>query len=138
MRISDGSSDVCSSDLIALGGGVVGDRGGCAASIALRGIDFIQIPTTLLSQVDSSVGGKTGINTRQGKNLVGTFYQPGLVLADTAMLATLPARELRAGYAEVVKYGLINDAAFLEWLEGNGGEVKDCEPADTSRAVVKS
>lgn len=106
--------------LVAFGGGVIGDLVGFAAAVLLRGIDFIQIPTTLLAQVDSSVGGKTGINTRQGKNLVGAFHQPRLVLADTAVLDTLPARELRAGYAEVVKYGLIGDAAFFAWLETHG------------------
>jgi len=105
--------------VIALGGGVIGDLTGFAASILLRGVDFIQIPTTLLSQVDSSVGGKTGINTKAGKNLVGTFHQPRLVLADTDVLATLPRRELLAGYAEVAKYGLIDDRAFWDWLEQN-------------------
>ncbi len=108
------------STLIALGGGVIGDITGFAASVILRGIDFIQIPTTLLAQVDSSVGGKTGINTRHGKNLVGTFYQPRLVLADTEILDTLPRRELLAGYAEVAKYGLLGDAGFFTWLERNG------------------
>ena len=103
--------------LVALGGGVIGDITGFAASILLRGIDFVQIPTTLLAQVDSSVGGKTGINTPQGKNLVGAFHQPRLVLADLDALGTLPRREIRAGYAEVVKYGLLGDAAFFEWLE---------------------
>jgi 3-dehydroquinate synthase len=106
--------------LIALGGGVVGDMVGFAASILLRGIDFAQIPTTLLAQVDSSVGGKTGINTPQGKNLVGTFHQPRLVLADLDVLGTLPQREIRAGYAEIVKYGLIGDGAFFTWLEDHG------------------
>jgi 3-dehydroquinate synthase len=105
--------------LIALGGGVIGDITGFAASILLRGVDFIQVPTTLLAQVDSSVGGKTGINTKYGKNLVGTFYQPRLVLADISTLATLPKRELLAGYAEVVKYGIINDEVFFNWLEKN-------------------
>jgi len=109
-----------STSLIALGGGVIGDLTGFAASIILRGVDFIQIPTTLLAQVDSSVGGKTGINTRHGKNLVGAFYQPKIVLADIATLDTLPQREVLAGYAEVAKYGLINDPAFFEWLEENG------------------
>ena len=126
------------STVIALGGGVVGDLAGFAASIVLRGIGFIQVPTTLLSQVDSSVGGKTGINTRHGKNLVGTFYQPGLVLADTAVLSTLPRRERLAGYAEVVKYGLIDDPAFFEWLETSGPAVVDCDPAAMRRAVVTS
>ena len=103
--------------VIAFGGGVVGDLAGFAAAVARRGTDFVQIPTTLLSQVDSSVGGKTGINTKFGKNLVGAFHQPVLVLADIGLLDTLPAREFRAGYAEVVKYGLINDAPFFEKLE---------------------
>ena len=106
--------------LVALGGGVIGDLAGFAAASLLRGLDFIQIPTSLLAQVDSSVGGKTGINTAAGKNLVGAFHQPRLVLADISMLASLPARELKAGYAEVVKYGLLGDAAFFEWLEANG------------------
>ena len=106
--------------LVALGGGVIGDLTGFAAAIALRGLNFIQVPTTLLAQVDSSVGGKTGINTEQGKNLVGAFHQPRLVLCDTATLATLPPRELRAGYAEVVKYGLIDDPEFFAWCEANG------------------
>jgi 3-dehydroquinate synthase len=108
--------------IVALGGGVIGDLAGFAASILLRGVDFIQIPTTLLSQVDSSVGGKTGINTQAGKNLVGTFHQPRLVLADTDVLATLPRRELLAGYAEVAKYGLLGDASFWSWLEQNGAQ----------------
>ena len=106
--------------LLALGGGVIGDIVGLAASLALRGIGFVQVPTTLLAQVDSSVGGKTGINTRHGKNLVGAFYQPRLVLADLDTLATLPPRELLAGYAETVKYGLIDDADFFAWCEANG------------------
>ncbi len=105
--------------VVALGGGVVGDLAGFAASILLRGVDFIQIPTTLLSQVDSSVGGKTGINMPAGKNLVGTFHQPRLVIADTDVLNTLPKRELLAGYAEVAKYGLIEDVPFWDWLEHN-------------------
>lgn len=106
--------------LLALGGGVIGDLVGLAASLTLRGIDFIQAPTTLLAQVDSSVGGKTGVNTRHGKNLVGAFHQPRLVLADLDALATLPKRELLAGYAETVKYGLIDDPAFFAWCEANG------------------
>src|SRR3954471_11624423 len=106
--------------VIALGGGVVGDLAGFAAAILRRGLDVVQVPTTLLAQVDSSVGGKTGINTRHGKNLVGAFYQPRLVLADIDTLATLPARELRAGYAETAKYGLIDDADFFAWCEANG------------------
>lgn len=106
--------------LVALGGGVIGDITGFAASILLRGVGFIQIPTTLLAQVDSAVGGKTGINTKQGKNLIGSFYQPRIVLADIGTLTTLPKRELLAGYAEVVKYGIINDYPFFECLEKNG------------------
>jgi 3-dehydroquinate synthase len=109
--------------LIALGGGVVGDITGFAASIALRGIPFIQIPTTLLSQVDSAVGGKTGINSRFGKNLIGSFYQPKLVIADTTVLETLSHRQKCSGYAEIVKYGLINDKDFFAWLELNGQEL---------------
>ena len=106
--------------VVALGGGVIGDLAGFAASICLRGVDFIQIPTTLLSQVDSSVGGKTGINTAFGKNLVGTFYQPRLVVADLATLDTLPRRQVLSGYAEVVKYGCIDDEPFMTWLETHG------------------
>lgn len=112
------------STLIALGGGVMGDLTGFAASILLRGVNFIQVPTTLLAQVDSSVGGKTGINTRFGKNLVGSFYQPRLVLADIALLASLPQRELLAGYAEVVKYALINQPEFFTWLETQEDAIK--------------
>ena len=109
-----------STALVALGGGVVGDLTGFAASVLLRGLPFVQIPTTLLAQVDSGVGGKTGVNSTHGKNLIGTFHQPRLVLADVATLGTLPARELRAGYAEIVKYGLIDDPEFFAWLEENG------------------
>lgn len=121
--------------LVALGGGVVGDITGFAAAILLRGIDFVQIPTTLLAQVDSSVGGKTGINTPEGKNLVGAFHQPRLVLADTGVLSSLPDRQLKAGYAEVVKYGLINDPAFFSWLEGHGHLVVEGESNACRRAV---
>jgi 3-dehydroquinate synthase len=127
-----------SSLLIALGGGVIGDITGFAASILLRGIDFVQIPTTLLAQVDSSVGGKTGINTAQGKNLIGTFHQPRLVLADLDALATLPMREIRAGYAEVVKYGLIGDAAFFAWLEDYGAALVDGDLEARHHAVAVS
>lgn len=109
--------------VIALGGGVVGDLAGFAAAVARRGVDHVQIPTTLLAQVDSAIGGKTGINSRHGKNLIGAFHQPALVLIDTALLDTLPPREFRAGYSEVAKYGLINDAAFFTWLEANWREV---------------
>ena len=126
------------STLIALGGGVVGDITGFAASVILRGIDFIQIPTTLLSQVDSSVGGKTGINTRHGKNLVGSFYQPRLVLADTDVLDTLPRRELLAGYAEVVKYGLLGYSDFFTWLETNGVAILAGYDAARRHAVITS
>ncbi len=106
--------------VVAFGGGVVGDLVGFAAAILRRGVRFVQIPTTLLAQVDSSVGGKTGINTAQGKNLVGAFHQPSLVLADIDVLSTLPARDFLAGYGEVVKYGLLGDATFFDWLEQNG------------------
>ena len=125
--------------VIALGGGVVGDLAGFAAAVALRGLDFVQVPTTLLAQVDSSVGGKTGINTRHGKNLVGAFHQPRLVLIDTDVLDTLPARELRAGYAEVAKYGAIRDPALFDWLEANHGGVLGGADADARRhAIVES
>jgi 3-dehydroquinate synthase len=124
--------------LIALGGGVVGDLAGFAAATLLRGIDFVQVPTTLLAQVDSSVGGKTGIDTRHGKNLIGAFHQPRLVLADGDTLATLPARELAAGYAEIVKYGLIRDAAFFAWLETNGAMLLAGDAAARRHAVVAS
>ena len=110
-------------NIVALGGGVIGDLTGFAASIVKRGCGFIQIPTTLLAQVDSSVGGKTAINTPAGKNLVGAFHQPALVLADPLALDTLPARDVRAGYAEVVKYGLIDDPAFFAWCEANGAKL---------------
>ena len=106
--------------VVAFGGGVIGDLAGFAAAVLRRGVRFVQIPTTLLAQVDSSVGGKTGINTRHGKNLVGAFHQPSLVLADIGVLGTLPPRDFLAGYGEVVKYGLLGDAAFFDWLEANG------------------
>lgn len=124
--------------LVALGGGVVGDLGGFAAAIALRGIDFIQIPTTLLAQVDSSVGGKTGINSRHGKNLVGAFHQPRLVLADIDTLNTLPRRQVLAGYAEVVKYGLINRADFFAWLETHGAALIDGDADLRGQAIAHS
>jgi len=109
--------------VVALGGGVVGDLAGFAAATVRRGLDYIQVPTTLLSQVDSSVGGKTAINSRHGKNLIGAFYQPILVAADTSVLDTLPPRQFRAGYAEIVKYALLGDAGFFAWLEANVKEV---------------
>jgi 3-dehydroquinate synthase len=115
--------------VVALGGGVVGDLAGFAAAIVRRGLDYVQVPTTLLAQVDSSVGGKTAINSRRGKNLIGSFHQPVLVVADTALLDTLPPREFRAGYAELVKYGLIGDAAFFAWLEANAAELFAGTPA---------
>ncbi|HTO81407.1 MAG TPA: 3-dehydroquinate synthase [Methylomirabilota bacterium] len=127
-----------STTLVALGGGVIGDLAGFAASIVLRGIDVVQIPTTLLAQVDSSVGGKTGIDTKWGKNLVGSFHQPRLVLADIDTLATLPRRTLLAGYAEVVKYGLINDPGFFSWLEDHGSALVDGDEAARQRAVRTS
>jgi 3-dehydroquinate synthase len=114
---------------IALGGGVIGDLAGFAAACVRRGIDFVQVPTTLLAQVDSSVGGKTGINSRHGKNLVGAFHQPALVIADTALLDSLPLRDFRAGYAEVAKYGLLGDAGFFNWLEANATDVFSGGPA---------
>ena len=126
-------------DLVtAFGGGVVGDLAGFAAAIYKRGIGFVQIPTTLLAQVDSSVGGKTAIDTPRGKNLVGAFHQPKLVLADLDVLATLPEREMRAGYAEVIKYGLLGDFRFFEWLETNGAKVLAREPEALAHAVARS
>ena len=124
--------------IIAFGGGVIGDFAGFAASILRRGMSFVQIPTTLLSQVDSSVGGKTGINTAQGKNLVGTFHQPSLVLIDSDVLKTLPARELRAGYAEVVKYGLIDDPVFFSWLEEYGTHILAGDLQARTHAIATS
>jgi len=109
--------------IVALGGGVVGDLAGLAASLALRGMDIVQVPTTLLAQVDSSVGGKTGIDTARGKNTVGAFYQPRLVIADVALLDSLSEREMRAGYAEIVKYGLIKDEPFFRWCQKNGARL---------------
>lgn len=124
--------------VVALGGGVIGDLVGFAAAIVRRGVRYVQLPTSLLAQVDSSVGGKTAINTRHGKNLIGAFHQPNLVLADTDVLATLPAREMRAGYAEIVKYGLLGDRDFYGWLEDNVGQVLGKDAAALRRAVGRS
>jgi 3-dehydroquinate synthase len=124
--------------VVALGGGVMGDLAGFAAGIVKRGVDYVQVPTTLLAQVDSSVGGKTAIDMPQGKNLVGLFHQPALVLADTAVLDTLPAREMRAGYAEVLKYGLISDAAFAEWAGQNAQALLTKAGAERTKAIVTS
>jgi 3-dehydroquinate synthase len=124
--------------VVALGGGVIGDLVGFAAAVLRRGVRFVQVPTTLLAQVDSSVGGKTGINTAQGKNLVGVFHQPSLVLADIAALDTLPARDFLSGYGEVVKYGLLGDAAFFDWLEQAGPAILAGDRAARQRAVLRS
>lgn len=124
--------------VIAFGGGVIGDLTGFAAAILRRGCRFAQIPTTLLAQVDSSVGGKTAINSRHGKNLVGAFHQPVVVLADIGVLDTLPARQLRAGYAEIVKYGALGDAAFFRWLETNGARLIGGDKSARREAVVRS
>lgn len=124
--------------LIALGGGVIGDMTGFAAACYQRGVDFIQVPTTLLSQVDSSVGGKTGINHPLGKNMIGAFYQPKAVLIDTSTLQTLPAREFSAGLAEVIKYGLIGDAAFLSWLEQHLDALRQLDSATLTEAIYRS
>jgi len=127
-----------SSTLVALGGGVIGDLVGFAAAVALRGIDFVQIPTSLLAQVDSSVGGKTAINVPRGKNLVGAFHQPRLVLADTDALKTLKRREMLAGYAEIAKYGVIGDAPFFAWLEAHGDSVVQGDTQALVHAVATS
>ncbi|MBZ0216862.1 MAG: 3-dehydroquinate synthase [Fimbriimonadaceae bacterium] len=124
--------------IIALGGGVIGDLAGFAAGVLRRGVRFVQNPTSLLAQVDSSVGGKTGINTRHGKNLIGMFHQPSLVVADVGLLDTLPEREMRAGYAEVVKYGLIADAPFFTWLEKNGAILLAGDKSMQIRAIETS
>ncbi|MEO1660713.1 MAG: 3-dehydroquinate synthase [Pseudomonadota bacterium] len=124
--------------LAAFGGGVIGDLTGLAASLLKRGMQFVQIPTTLLAQVDSSVGGKTAVNNSQGKNLVGAFYQPQMVIADTQVLATLPDRQRRAGYAEILKYGLINDRPFFDWLAEHGAKVLDMDPESLAEAVAVS
>jgi 3-dehydroquinate synthase len=127
-----------STTLIALGGGVIGDLTGYAAATYLRGVPFIQVPTTLLSQVDSSVGGKTGINHPLGKNMIGAFYQPQLVLADIDTLKTLPAREFSAGMAEIIKYGLIRDADFFDWLEAHIEQLMALEESAISEAIYRS
>ncbi len=124
--------------VFALGGGVVGDLVGFACAITKRGVGFVQLPTTLLAQVDSSVGGKTAINTAAGKNLIGAFHQPSLVLIDPLVLGTLPDREMRAGFAEVLKYGLLGDAAFFAWLEASGNKVLAREPAALEHAIATS
>jgi len=124
--------------VVALGGGVIGDLAGFAAAVLRRGVRFVQVPTTLLAQVDSSVGGKTGINSAHGKNLIGAFHQPGLVLADTGVLDTLPRRDFLAGYGEVVKYGLLGDAAFFDWLEENGPALAAGDLAARIHAVRRS
>jgi 3-dehydroquinate synthase len=124
--------------VVALGGGVIGDLAGFAAAVLRRGVRFVQIPTSLLAQVDSSVGGKTGINSPHGKNLIGAFHQPSLVLADIAVLETLPPRDFLAGYGEVVKYGLLGDAAFFDWLEAEGPALARGNRAARARAVRRS
>ncbi|MGH7018906.1 MAG: 3-dehydroquinate synthase [Brevundimonas sp.] len=124
--------------VVALGGGVVGDLAGLTAALFMRGIDFVQVPTTLLAQVDSSVGGKTAIDTPRGKNLIGAFHQPRLVLADIEALATLPVRQVRSGWAEVLKHGLICDAAFFDWLGGEGKAGAEGDPDALERAVIRS
>ncbi|MEM9502186.1 MAG: 3-dehydroquinate synthase [Pseudomonadota bacterium] len=127
-----------SDHVFALGGGVVGDLTGFACAVMKRGCDFVQIPTTLLAHVDSSVGGKTAINTHAGKNLIGAFHQPSSVLIDSLVLDTLPDREMRAGYAEVIKYGLLGDAEFFAWLEANGTDVLAREPVALAHAIATS
>ncbi|MGZ8363618.1 MAG: 3-dehydroquinate synthase [Caulobacteraceae bacterium] len=123
--------------IVAVGGGVTGDLAGFTAASYMRGVDFIQVPTTLLAQVDSSVGGKTGVDTPSGKNLIGAFHQPHLVLADLDTLNTLPDRQMRAGYAEVLKYGLLGDASFFDWLETKGAAVLALEPGALEHAVAR-
>jgi len=127
-----------STTVVALGGGVVGDLTGFACAITKRGCDFVQVPTTLLSQVDSSVGGKTAINTRAGKNLIGAFHQPKDVLIDPLVLDSLPDREMRAGFAEVLKYGILGDTSFFEWLEANGSAVLERQPEALLHAIATS
>jgi len=135
---SDGPKVNRQTAVFAFGGGVIGDLAGFAAAVLRRGVRFVQIPTTLLAQVDSSVGGKTGINSVHGKNLIGAFHQPSLVLADIGVLGTLPARDFLSGYGEVVKYGLLGDAAFFEWLEANGPALASGDPALRQYAVRRS
>jgi 3-dehydroquinate synthase len=127
-----------STTIVAFGGGVIGDLAGFCAAILLRGVPYVQVPTSLLAQVDSAVGGKTGVNARHGKNLIGAFHQPKLVLADTDVLATLAPRELRAGYAEVVKYGLIDQPEFFAWLERHGAGLLAGDAAAQQHAIVTS
>ena len=124
--------------VVALGGGVIGDLAGLAAALFMRGIDFVQVPTTLLAQVDSSVGGKTAIDTPRGKNLIGAFHQPRRVLADISVLATLPVRQVRSGWAEVLKHGMICDAAFFDWLGGEGAAGASGDRHALERAVIRS
>ncbi|MCB9964040.1 MAG: 3-dehydroquinate synthase [Rhodospirillales bacterium] len=124
--------------IVAVGGGVVGDLAGFAAASVMRGVPVVQVPTSLLAMVDSSVGGKTGINMPQGKNLVGAFHQPSMVICDLEVLKTLPERELKAGYAEILKYALLGDSAFFDWLETHGQEVLDLNPEAVSYAVKRS
>ena len=124
--------------VLALGGGVIGDLAGFASAVYMRGIDFIQLPTTVLAQVDSSVGGKTAIDHEKGKNLIGAFWQPRLVLCDLDILKTLPEREIRCGYAEIIKYGLLGDPAFFDWLEAHGHDVISLQPEALLKAISKS
>ena len=124
--------------IVAFGGGVIGDLAGFCAAVMLRGVPYVQVPTSLLAQVDSAVGGKTGVNTRHGKNLIGAFHQPRLVLSDTNVLASLPPRELRAGYAEVVKYGLIDRPEFFAWLEQHGADLLAGDAEAQQQAIVTS
>ncbi|MDV7401326.1 3-dehydroquinate synthase family protein, partial [Arthrospira platensis SPKY1] len=124
--------------VVALGGGVIGDLAGFAAATFMRGVPFVQIPTTLLAQVDSSVGGKTGINLPEGKNLIGAFYQPRLVLIDPVVLNTLPVRELRAGFAEVIKYGIIHDSAFFAYLEDAVSDIFSLNPNAAEKIISTS
>ncbi|MBU0859133.1 MAG: 3-dehydroquinate synthase, partial [Alphaproteobacteria bacterium] len=124
--------------VIAAGGGVIGDLAGLAAALLMRGVPYIQVPTTLLAQVDSAVGGKTAVNMPQGKNMIGAFHQPAAVISDTALLRSLPEREMRAGYAEILKYALIDDADFFAWLEDNGAAILAHDPAALAYAVDRA